>query len=191
MASDGTRSGEACPRWYALRVRGGHERRVERFLKDAGFETFVPSYSTPSQWSDRVQNIERPLFPGYVFAELALANGQAIPQLVTVLRIPSVYQILPTNLAPEAIPDAEIAAVRAALAAKVPLFACDFEPGQRVTVERGPLKWTEGVVSRRNGVTRLVISMTLLARSVFVHLDAADVAPETAKRTNETHNSGN
>lgn len=182
MASDGTRSGEACPRWYAVRVRGGHEKRVERRLADEGFGAFAPSYSAPSQWSDRVQNIERPLFPGYVFAELALANGHAIPQLVSVLRIPSVYQVLPTNLAPESIPDSEIAAVRLALAAKVPLFACDYEAGQRVKVERGPLKGTEGVVSRRNGVTRLVISMTLLARSVFVHLDASDVSPEETKK---------
>jgi len=178
MASDGTPSGDACPRWYALRVRVAREKRAEQRLHDAGFTAFAPTYSQPSQWSDRLKTIERPLFPGYVFVQLALTNGQATPQIVNVLQVPYIYQVLPTSLAPAPIPDAEIAAVRAALAAKVPLFACDYVAGQRVKVERGPLKGTEGVVLRRNGVTRLVISMTLLARSVFVHLDAADVAPD-------------
>jgi transcriptional antiterminator NusG len=181
MAShDGTGSGEACPRWYAVRVRSNHEKRVQSGLSEAGSESFLPVYAERSRWSDRVRTIERPLFPGYLFVRLGLANGHAIPQIVDLLRVPGVIQILPANLTPQPVAEHELESVRLALAAKVPLAACDYAPGQSVKVERGPLKGAHGVVVRANGAARLVITMTMLQRSVCVRVDASDIAPDTS-----------
>ena len=171
----------ACPSWYALRVSSNREKRVEQRLNDAGFVSFGPTYTTTSRWSDRVQTIERPLFPGYVFVKLALANGHAIPQIANVLQVPGVIQILPANLSPVPVSEHELESVRRAVAAQVPLTACDFAAGQSVKVERGPLKGASGVVIRANGLTRLVINMTMLSRSVSVSVDASDVSMDKGK----------
>jgi hypothetical protein len=40
---------------------------------------------------------------------------------------------------------------------------------------RGPLRGTEGILIRKKGVFRFVLSLELIARSVAVEVDAADV----------------
>src|SRR6266446_4384964 len=53
--------------WYALHVRTRFEKVVARNLRGKGYEEFLPLYSRTNRWSDRVKEIELPLFPGYVF----------------------------------------------------------------------------------------------------------------------------
>src|SRR5215472_12673610 len=55
------------PQWYALTVRHQHERPVDRVLCAGGIETFLPLFRARRRWSDRVKELETPLFPGYVF----------------------------------------------------------------------------------------------------------------------------
>ena len=52
-------------KWYALTVRYQHERQIERALQSKGLETLVPLYRSRRQWSDRVKDIELPLFAGW------------------------------------------------------------------------------------------------------------------------------
>ena len=58
---------------------------------------------------------------------------------------------------------------------------CGLEPhpylsaGRRVRMKSGPLAGMEGVLLRRKGSFRLVISIELIQRSVAVDADVADV----------------
>ena len=45
------------------------------------------------------------------------------------------------------------------------------QQGQRVCIEAGPLRGTEGVVLRVAGSQRLIVSITMLHRSVAVEID--------------------
>ncbi len=51
--------------------------------------------------------------------------------------------------------------------------------GKRVRVSNGPLAGMEGILSRRKGKFRVVISIELVQRAVAVDVDAADVEPLT------------
>src|SRR5215475_11326606 len=53
--------------WYALNVRTRFEKVVARNLKSKGYEEFLPVFRRSNHWSDRVKELELPLFPGYVF----------------------------------------------------------------------------------------------------------------------------
>src|SRR5262245_60511989 len=53
--------------WYALHVRTRFEKVVARNARDKGFEELLPLYRRASRWSDRIKQIDLPLFPGYVF----------------------------------------------------------------------------------------------------------------------------
>src|SRR5262244_2003535 len=90
-------------RWYALAVRYQHERQVERALQCKGLETLVPLYRSRRQWSDRVKDIDLPLFAGYVLCSFALA------QRVSVLETPGVARIVGFGGAPLPIEECEIA----------------------------------------------------------------------------------
>src|SRR4051812_3778024 len=65
-------------RWYALTVRHQHERQVERLLQLQDWETLLPIYRTQRQWSDRVKQIDLPLFSGYVFCRFPLSDRIAV-----------------------------------------------------------------------------------------------------------------
>jgi transcription antitermination factor NusG len=49
--------------------------------------------------------------------------------------------------------------------------------GERVRVQRGVLEGVEGILVRKKNLYRLILSVDLLARSVAVEIDAADLEP--------------
>ena len=162
------------PHWYAVRVRANREKAVSRDLLLAGIPEFLPLYTTESKWSDRTKTIERPLFPGYLFA-------RATPrQFDRVTATRGVVQILSSSLQPTPIPDEEINAVRRLMdSPAMKLQPCDYTVGELVTVESGALAGQSGIVTRTKGTTRLVVNVVMLGRAVSVELDSDTVTRGT------------
>ena len=59
-------------------------------------------------------------------------------------------------------------------------FSLFLKPGQRVTIQDGPLRNVEGTISSLDGRDRLIVSITLLQRSVAVCIERAWVRPHAA-----------
>lgn len=154
--------------WYALRLRGNREFRVGGYLEELGAESFLPSVKEKSQWSDRTKEIERPLFPGYIFVRSSIA-------LVEVLRLPGVVQALPTSTEPALIDEREIESLRIALASGNPAAECPYVAGEPVTIETGPLAGVTGFVTRTRGICRVAVAIRILNRAVSVEIDTADL----------------
>src|SRR5258706_894959 len=60
------------PRWYAAYTSANHEKRVAVQLGQRSVEHFLPVYDSARRWKDRRVILQMPLFPGYVFVQLAL-----------------------------------------------------------------------------------------------------------------------
>jgi len=149
--------------WYALQVRANHERTVAAALRLAGIEEYLPQYFTRSIWSDRVKVLARPLFPGYVFGCFDPAAG--LPVLAGVIGC------LPNNLAPAAVPAAQLESIRIMCESGLPVEPAKLVAGRRVRVERGPLAGAEGVILRERDSWRLVVSVEIFGRAVSVEVD--------------------
>jgi len=67
--------------WYALQVRSRYEKIVASTLLSKGYEGFLPLYSQRRRWSDRMKELELPLFPGYLFCRFDV--NKRLPILVT------------------------------------------------------------------------------------------------------------
>ena len=170
--------------WFALRVRSRHENTVATILSGKGYEWFVPLYKSRRLWSDRIKEIQMSLFPGYVFCRFDLQ--QRFPILTT----PGVVSVVGIGKCPIPIDDAEIAAIQAAVRSGLPSRPWPFlQTGQRVRVEYGPLCGLEGILLHVKGQRRLVLSVTLLQRSVAVEVDDAWVVPtpQQARVCTERH----
>ena len=158
--------------WFALQVRSRSEKIVTAHLTGKGYEWFLPSHKTRRLWSDRIKEIEQPLFPGYVFCRLNPSNRFPI------LAIPRIFLIVGVGKIPVPIHEAEIAAIQATVK-----FGLQSQPwpflqiGQRVRIERGPLCGLDGILLDVRGHHRLVLSVTLLNRSIAVRLEDAWVRP--------------
>ena len=158
--------------WFALHVRSNCERLVSRHLEDKGYECLLPAYRAQRRWSDRVKQLDVPLFPGYVFCRLDPADR------VPVLSVPGVVQIVGQGKIPAAISEAEIDAIQKILTSNLPYLPwSSLAPGQQIVVKHGPLMGVQGVLLETRKPHRLVVSVTMLQRSVAVEVDAAWVRP--------------
>lgn len=158
--------------WFALQVRTRFEHAVATYLDGKGYEWFLPLYKCRRRWSDRIKELELPLFPGYAFCRFDPLNR--LPVLTT----PWVVQVVGIAKTPIPIEESEIAAIQRAVQSGLatepwPLL----EVGQRARVEYGPLAGLEGTLLDFRGHHRLLLSVTLLRRSVAVEVDSADVTP--------------
>ena len=129
-------------------------------------------YRTARQGSDRPKQIEVPLFPGYVFCKFDVNERLAL------LMIPGVMSVVNFGGVPFAIPEPEIRAVQNVVGSGLNYEPCPFSRiGQPVQVKFGPLKGLEGLIVEVKKNYRLVISVTLLNRSVSVEIDKDSVTP--------------
>ncbi len=156
--------------WYALQVRTKHELNVANFLRGRGYDPFLPLYESRKRWSDRVKVVQSALFPGYLFCRLNVENR--LPVLTT----PGVGQIVGYSKTPVPVDEAEINAIQILIASGLPNQPWPFlRAGDRVHIERGPLRGLEGILLEVRGAHRLVLSVTLLQRSVAVEIEPAFV----------------
>ncbi|MGA2715444.1 MAG: UpxY family transcription antiterminator [Bryobacteraceae bacterium] len=157
--------------WFALTVAPRKEKVTAQTLRANGFEDFLPLYSSRRLWSDRIKRIERPLFPGYVFCRFDPRVRQAV------LKTPCVASIVSFGKIPEPVSDSEISALQAVCSSG--LTATPYPTpkiGSKVRLNEGPLRGLEGIMVE-DKKTRLIISLTLLQRSVAVVIDPAWIAP--------------
>lgn len=159
-------------RWFALQVRSQHERAVSLALRDKGYEDFLPVCQIKRRWSDRVKRLEMPLFPGYLFCRFDVEKRLAI--LVT----PGVQFIVGIGKIPTPIDDCEVVALQSIVKSGLPVEPWPFlKIGQRVRIEQGSLEGIEGILLTPKSSYRLVVSVTLLQRSVAVEIDRDWVTP--------------
>jgi transcription antitermination factor NusG len=161
--------------WHVVRVRANAERQVERSLLHRDITVFLPLQKRPGKNRQGVA-VEGPLFPGYIFA--SFDNHLTLP----VVTCPGVVHILCRGNILEVVDHSEMFALQTVAReahALLPLsvFCC----GEKVKIRQGPLADVEGIVLRDEGGTRLVVSVSMLQRSVVAEVDR-----EWLERTDRT-----
>ncbi|HKX30610.1 MAG TPA: transcription termination/antitermination NusG family protein [Blastocatellia bacterium] len=152
--------------WYAIQTRPRYEKKVGFLLQQKGYECLIPTYWQKRRWSDRTVKIDLPLFPTYVFCRFnASALGKAV-------MTPGAIKVIGFGGKPVDIPEPEIHALQ-----KLAQSDLLREPwkylaeGTLLIVETGPLSGVRGILCQNGDDRRLIISVTLLQRSVCVRLD--------------------
>ena len=158
--------------WFALQVRSRYERNIVSYLDGKGYEWFLPTYRSKRRWSDRVKEVDLPLFPGYLFCRFNPHDR------LPILKTPGMIAIVGTARVPTAVADTEIAALRILVASGLPRQPWPYlEIGQRVRIEHGAMQGLEGILLQHKGTDRLILSVTLLQRSVAAEIDSSWVVP--------------
>ena len=162
------------PQWFAVHTYPRHEKRVASELGYKGLEVYLPLVSRRHQWSDRLKLVELPLFPCYAFVRIQPSAEARVRVLCT----SGIISLVGASGQGEAIPESQIESVRILLNSKVQLDPYHFlKVGQRVRVRGGSLDGLEGILVRRNGNRRLVISVESLERSLSINVEGLDVEP--------------
>lgn len=156
--------------WYALNVRRRMEKVAATCLEGKGYEYLLPVQRVKTQWSDRVKESERALFPGYMFCRFD--PRERVPLLTT----PGVLSIV--GFGKELVPvlDSEMEALGRIVNSQHEAQPCPFVAnGEMVEITAGPLKGLQGLVTEGGSGLRVIVSVELLQRSVSVHVQSTDI----------------
>jgi len=156
-------------RWYAAYTLPRHEKLVAQQLSQKSVDAYLPLYETIHRWKDRRARVELPLFPSYVFVQIPLCERLKVLEIASVIRIVS----FKGQAAP--LPDGEIETLKNALLHRKAEPYPYLVVGKRVRVKAGSLEGLEGIVVRRKGNLRIVVSLDSIMQSIALELDARDL----------------
>jgi transcription antitermination factor NusG len=158
--------------WNVVYTRHQHERFVAEALRRNGFEVFFPTYTVIRRWTDRKKYLSLPLFPCYVFLR------SCFEQRWNFFATPGMHSLVMFGGSPAWVSELEIDAIRLAVESTFrvephPFLSC----GDWVRIKSGPLAGLEGILVRKKGISRLILSLEPLGKSVAVEVDALSVQP--------------
>ncbi len=153
-----------------VRTRPRWEKRFAEWLLARRIPHYLPLVPRRTVSCRKVRITAVPLFPGYVFVwgqhtKAAFTSSGCVVRLLAPRSEREAKNLIDSLRAIE----------RLSAAGTLSEPACQWKPGQRVTVRSGPLAGTTGEFIRDNGNGRLVIRMDLLGLGVAVTLP-----PDTA-----------
>ncbi len=162
--------------WYAVHTRSRHEEKVFTGLLQKAYHVFLPKLEVWSKRKDRKKKILLPMFPGYLFVELAKVDGET---RVDVLKTFGVVKILGDHATyePIAVPEATIEALQRITSSKVEIQQFQYpKVGEAARITDGPFKGVEGLVVGTDFEKEIfVINIELLHRSVAIKLEGFQI----------------
>lgn len=151
--------------WFAILVRTGREKTANLLLENSGYECFLPVNKSTRRWSDRTKVIEMPLFPGYLFCRMNPHNR------LTVLMTPGVMQIVGMGKTPIPVEEEEIEAIQRVQKSGLSAMPWPYmQIGNVAQILDGPLRGLTGIIVKIKSGIKVVLSVSLLQRSVAVEV---------------------
>ncbi len=171
-AGDSIATREQSSRWFAIYTTPRHEKSVARQFEVRQIEAFLPLYRSVRRWNNGCRvNVDRPLFPNYIFASLERHEYSRV------LQTPGVLSLVGSGREPAPLASSEIESLRSGL----PFRECEPHPylvaGDRVRVHSGPFAGMVGVLVRRKNNLRVVLTLDLIMQSVAVEIGVDEVEP--------------
>lgn len=159
-------------KWFALQVRTRWESSTTVLLTGKGYQTLLPTYKTKKRWNGRFREVNAPLFPGYVFCQFDAQKR--LPILIT----PGVIAVVGRGRIPLPVDDREIAGIQTVVSSGYRAEPWPYlELGQKIRIESDALMGLEGILINFKGNHRIVVSVSLLRRSVALEIDRSCVRP--------------
>jgi len=160
------------PRWFALLVKPRHEKAVAAALRGKGYTEYLPLYEARHRSAGHLRKAQLPLFPMYVFCRFDPVNR------LPILTIPGVFSIVASGTEPAPLDDREIEVMQTVVRSGLRIDPCPYvEIGEMVEIVNGPLRGLSGLILNSKGEQRLIVSVTLLRRSISIEIDRPSVKP--------------
>src|SRR5438105_10411681 len=96
------------PEWFAIYTRARHEKKIADQLEQRSIECFLPLYETIRKWNNGSFKVQFPLFPGYIFVRIPLAER------LRVLQVPGVVRLVGFNGSATSLPRSDVEIMRGA-----------------------------------------------------------------------------
>ncbi|MEZ5899109.1 MAG: transcriptional activator RfaH [Hyphomicrobiaceae bacterium] len=153
--------------WLAIATHPHKERAAIENLERQDFQTYCPMVRKRIRHARRVQDVLRPLFPGYVFA--ALSAGQSWRSIHSTL---GVRRVIAFGETPGMLSGDFISALRAReIDGAIVKPSQDYQVGQTVRMTGAAFEGLVATIVEMDEKQRLVVLLDLLNQTVRVHTD--------------------
>ncbi len=158
--------------WVVLHTRPRAEKKLDRFLRDQLFASYLPCRKKIHRYGARCREFLNPMFPGYLFALVPddrfgfVKQNQYVANLLPVFNQQELIVFMNQ--------------LRQALRVGDELDVLPFiRKGSRVRVVSGPYKGIESEVIELRGQSVVVLQIEILQKSVALPVDVSCLGPLT------------
>lgn len=150
--------------WNVLHVKPRCEKKMAAYCEFCSIRQYLPLRRETKIYQRRKVTVQKPVFPGYVFARLSKSDLDLVVRSSVLARVITV-----TDQERFAF---EIEQVRKALEVDDTLGAASaIAKGKKVRITDGPFRGLEGVVSSLQGATKVVLNVDMIGQGVIVHVE--------------------
>jgi transcription antitermination factor NusG len=151
--------------WYACHTRPRREKKFAALMAAEGFEHYLPLVPSIRRYGTETKRFTKPLFPGYVFAQVPTEEKSRIYQQELIARAISVDD--------EARFLDQLEDVRRMVSSGVEFTVVPLlTRGRSVRVVGGPLHGLEGLVDDSSNPQGVVISVDVLRQGLLMRVPA-------------------
>ncbi len=156
--------------WFVCHTKPRCEKKFSALMEAEGVEHYLPLVESVKRYGKQTKRFTKPLFPGYVFAQIVLENKARIYQQDLLARvIPVVHENAFLR---------QMESVRAIVASGLELTLRPLiQRGTRVRVTSGPLWGLEGVVDDPTNPHGIVVAVDVLQQGLHVRMSLENLEP--------------
>jgi transcription antitermination factor NusG len=156
--------------WLAIQVKSQCEQVAGAVLSVKGYEVLVPMVESRDR--SVPTSVKVPLFPSYIF----FRHNKFVSHLIVTTT--GFLRVLGNGRTPIPLEETDIESVKAICRSGLPVGAQRFlHLRQPIEISDGPLRGARGTIIQFKKRSRLIVSVNLLQRSVFVEVDLANANP--------------
>lgn len=161
--------------WWVAHTRSRQEKALARYLLPLSVPFYLPQGEKRIRRAGRTFASYLPLFPGYVFFRGSLVERQ------TALQSRLIVQVL--EVRDQGLLGRELGQLHRLKESGAQLLAYEpLAPGDSVRIQDGPFQGYSGVVVRGQARLRLLVSITMLRKTVAVEFDRAVLTPASSSQ---------
>ncbi len=168
---------ELSKNWYAIFTKYNAEQKVSDaialLVQSSALccETYLPLQTESKVWSDRVKQVQKPLFRNYLFVK---HDANAFSKIK---HIPGFVSYVSSGVTPTIIPEQQMQLIRKLIELKCGVVKPSslLSKGKRVEVIRGPLAGYKAVITEDFSANTVAIKVDSLRLFVAVKVPVNDV----------------
>ncbi len=151
--------------WYAAHTRPRREKKLKAYCEKENFIAVLPCFRSAHKYRGKTVVFDKPLFPGYLFVQIAPSQSQSLAQNEHVARVLTIFD--------QAIFAQQLQNILIALETGLEIqVAPEIGPGQRVRIKQGPLQGMEAWVETRQGMSTVYLRLDFIGQAAAVELPA-------------------
>jgi len=154
--------------WFVAHTRPRCEKKLVQYAEREGMAATLPCYRAVHKYRGKTVIFQKPLFPGYVFLQLAAGQSQKLYQSDRIANLLKVTD--------QALFIQQLRSVLQALETGREIFlAPQIGEGCRVRIKAGPLRGIEGWVEKRYGMTTVLLRVDFISQAAAVKVEADEL----------------